>query len=285
MRNKSPLGRGLGAIFTDLIDDSDKETTFLTCGIEELTPNRFQPRKDFDGDEQNNLVASIKENGIIQPIIVRKTDSGYEIIAGERRWRAAQAAGLQDVPIIIRKAEDIHVAELSLIENIQREELNPVEEADAYQTLVAKFNLSQEEISSRVGKDRSTIANTLRLLKLPNDVKTALIQKKITAGHARAILALDSEEEQIELLKEILKKNLSVRETEGLVKKKNKPSAGKVQREKENYIIDLEDRLTKKFMTRINVKRSGRGGTIEIKFLSTEDLNRVIRLIMTGETM
>jgi len=285
MRKKSPLGRGLGAIFTDIIDDYAQETTFSTCGIEELTPNRFQPRKKFDGNEQDNLVASIKENGIIQPIIVRKTASGYEIIAGERRWRAAQAAGLQDVPIIIRKAEDIHIAELSLIENIQREELNPVEEAGAYQTLVAEFNLSQEEISSRVGKDRSTIANTLRLLKLPRDVKAALIQKRITAGHARALLTLDSEEDQTELLKKILKKKLSVRETEGLIKKRNKPSAEKVQREKESYIIDLEDRLSKKFMTRINVKRSGKGGAIEIKFLSTEDLDRVIRLIMAGETM
>lgn len=285
MRKKSPLGRGLGAIFTDLVDVSDKEITFSNCGIEELTPNRFQPRKEFDGSEQDNLVASVKENGIIQPIIVRKTVSGYEIIAGERRWRAAQAAGLQDVPIIIRKAEDIHIAELSLIENIQREDLNPVEEADAYQTLVAKFNLSQEEISSRVGKDRSTIANTLRLLKLPKDVKTALIQKKITAGHARALLTLDSEEERTELLKEILKKKLSVRETERLVKKRNKPSAEKVQREKESYIIDLEDRLSKKFMTRITVKRSGKGGAIEIKFFSAEDLDRVIRLIMAGETM
>jgi ParB family chromosome partitioning protein len=283
MGKRSPLGRGLGAIFTELSDDVDKETVFSTCGIEELTPNRFQPRKKFDTDEQNALVTSVKERGIIQPIIVRKTDSGYEIIAGERRWRAAQAAGLREVPIIIRKAEDIHIAELSLIENIQREELNPVEEADAYQTLITKFNLSQEEISSRVGKDRSTIANTLRLLKLPADVKTALIQKKISAGHARALLALGSEKERISLLKEILKKNLSVRETEQWVKKRNKPSVQKVP--KENYIVDLEDRLSKRFMTRINVKRSGKGGTIEIKFLSPEDLDRVLGIIMGREDM
>lgn len=281
MRKRSPLGRGLGAIFTDLTDDSEREIVFSTCGIEELKPNRFQPRKEFDSDKQSNLVASIKERGIIQPIIVRKTDSGYEIIAGERRWRAAQAAGLQYVPVIIRKAEDIHIAELSLIENIQREELNPVEEANAYQTLIAKFNLSQEEISSRVGKDRSTIANTLRLLKLPQDVKTALIQKKITAGHARALLAFDSEGDQADLLNEVLKKNLSVRETERFVKRRNKPSAEKVQ--KESYIMDLEDRLSRKFMTRINVKRAGKGGTIEIKFLSAEDLDRVLKIIMAGE--
>ncbi|MBN2569710.1 MAG: ParB/RepB/Spo0J family partition protein, partial [Deltaproteobacteria bacterium] len=165
MQKKSPLGRGLGAIFTDLIEDADRETDFSTCGIEELIPNRFQPRKEFDGDELDNLIASIKQKGIIQPIVVRKADAGYEIIAGERRWRAAQIAGLKDVPIIIRKADDVDIAELSLIENIQREELNPVEEANAYQTLLKKFNLSQEEISSRVGKNRSTVANTLRLLR------------------------------------------------------------------------------------------------------------------------
>ncbi|MBW2637315.1 MAG: ParB/RepB/Spo0J family partition protein, partial [Deltaproteobacteria bacterium] len=143
MAKKNALGKGLGAIFTDLVDDASGKPTFSMCGIEELSPNRFQPRKVFDGDEENNLVASIKKNGIIQPIIVRKSNSGYEIIAGERRWRAAQAAGMKDVPIIIRDAEDIEIAELSLIENIQREELNPVEEAEAYQTLASKFSLSQ----------------------------------------------------------------------------------------------------------------------------------------------
>ncbi len=285
MQKKSPLGRGLGAIFTDLIEDSEKESPFLVCGIEELTPNRYQPRKEFDGDEQSNLVASIKKNGIIQPIIVRRSDRGYEIIAGERRWRAAQAAGMKDVPIIIRQAEDIDIAELSLIENIQREELNPMEEADAYQTLLTKFQLSQEEISSRVGKDRSTVANTLRLLRLPQDVKNELVQKKISAGHARALLALDSENEQVEVLKEILKRQLSVRETERLVKKRDNPSQTQIKREKENYIIDLEDKLSKQFMTKINVKQLGKGGTIEIKFLSTEDLERLITLIIATETI
>lgn len=285
MYKKTPLGRGLGAIFTDLVDDVEKDTSFSTCGIEELTPNRFQPRKEFDGGEQANLVASIRQNGIIQPIVVRKSEHGYEIIAGERRWRAAQAAGLTEVPIIVRKAEDIDIAELSLIENIQREELNPVEEADAYQTLQTRFHLSQEEISDRVGKDRSTVANTLRLLRLPPDVKKALTKRKISAGHARSLLALDGEEEQLSALKEILKKNLSVRETERLVKRQANPSPAQAKREKEGYMFDLEDRLSKKFMTKINIKPSGKGGTIEIKFLSEEDLERVIRLIMTADTI
>ena len=159
MAQKNVLGKGLGAIFPDLLSDSNNKKSF-SCGIEELRPNRYQPRKTFNDDKQKDLVASIKNSGIIQPIIVRKAVTGYEIIAGERRWRAAQAAGLKDVPIVIREATDMEAAEMSLIENIQREELNPLEEADAYVTLIEKFKLSQEAISSQVGKDRSTIANT-----------------------------------------------------------------------------------------------------------------------------
>ena len=190
MAQKNVLGKGLGAIFPDLLNDIDKKKSVSSCGIEELRPNRYQPRKNFNDKDQKQLIASIKKSGIIQPIVVRKQDNGYEIIAGERRWRAAQAAGLKDVPIVIREATDMEAAEMSLIENIQREELNPLEEANAYVTLIEKFKLSQEEISSRVGKDRSTIANTVRLLKLPAKVKTALVEKKISSGHARCLLAL-----------------------------------------------------------------------------------------------
>ena len=200
MPPKHSLGKGLGAMFPDLLNNIGDKPAFILCGIEELTPNRFQPRRAFNDADQNELVASVRKSGIIQPIVVRKSENGYEIIAGERRWRAAQAAGLKEVPIIIRTADDRELAELSLIENIQREALNPVEEADAYQTLMTRFSLSQEEIAARVGKDRSTIANTVRLLKLPEAVKKALIGKAITAGHARALLALDAPGEQIAAL-------------------------------------------------------------------------------------
>ena len=218
MPPKNSLGRGLGAMFPDLLNHIGDRPSFVQCGIEELTPNRFQPRRDFNDEDQKELVASVKKSGIIQPIIVRKAEKGYEIIAGERRWRAAQAAGLSEVPIIIRKAEDRELAELSLVENIQREALNPIEEADAYQTLLTRFSLSQEEISARVGKDRSTIANTVRLLKLPDAAKTALIARQITAGHARALLALDLPGEQISALKIIRQKELNVRDTERLIR-------------------------------------------------------------------
>jgi ParB family transcriptional regulator, chromosome partitioning protein len=177
-QKKDALGKGLGAIFTDLLDsDVGKKSTVNTCGIEELKPNPYQPRKNFKDEDQKQLIASVKQQGIIQPIVVRKVDSGYEIIAGERRWRAAQAAGLKDVPIVVRKATDMETAEISLIENLLREELNPLEEADAYVTLMEKFNLSQEEISTQVGKDRTTITNTIRLLKLPAQAKKALVEQ------------------------------------------------------------------------------------------------------------
>ncbi len=280
MAKKNALGKGLGAIFTDLVDDSSGKPTFLMCGIEELSPNRYQPRKEFDGDEENNLVASIKKNGIIQPIIVRKSNSGYEIIAGERRWRAAQAAGLKDVPIIIRDAEDIDIAELSLIENIQREELNPVEEAEAYQTLVSKFKLSQEEISSRVGKDRTTIANFMRLLRLPPEAKDALAKKTISTGHGRSLLSLNSKDQQMATLKEILRKKLSVRETERLVKRLSSPEGKKKKPQKSSNLLDIEGKLARKFMTKVNIRPSKRGGTIEIRFVSNEDLDRLLTIII-----
>lgn len=285
MSKKNALGKGLGAIFTDLMDDPADKPKFAMCGIEELSPNRFQPRKIFDGKEQNNLVTSIKKNGILQPIVVRKAESGYEIIAGERRWRAAQAAGLMDVPIIIRhNAQDIDVAELSLIENIQREELNPIEESEAYHTLIKNFHLSQDEISSQVGKDRSTIANSLRLLNLPIEAKDALIKKMISAGHARAILSVASREKQITVLREIIKKQLSVRETEKLAKSVDSSFKKKEKVEKDTYIKDIENIISKKLMVKTGIKQLRTGGVIEIRFSSLDDLDRLVKIIMNGDS-
>ncbi|MCD6487136.1 MAG: ParB/RepB/Spo0J family partition protein [Syntrophobacterales bacterium] len=284
MSKKNALGKGLGAIFTDLMDDPSDKPNFAMCGIEELSPNRFQPRKSFDGKEQKNLATSIKKNGILQPIVVRKVESGYEIIAGERRWRAAQTAGLMDVPIIIRhNAEDVDVAELSLVENIQREELNPIEESEAYQALIKKFRFSQDEISSRVGKDRSTIANSLRLLNLPGEAKNALIKKDISAGHARAILSVDSREKQIYLLKEIARKKLSVRETEKLAKSIDSYLKKKKKVKKDIYITDLENKISEKLMAKANIKQLSVGGVIEIRFSSSDDLDRLLNVIMDGD--
>lgn len=281
MPPKSSLGRGLGAMFPDLLKDLNDQPAFLMCGIEELTPNRFQPRKDFNEQDQKKLVASIRKSGIIQPIVVRKSASGYEIIAGERRWRAAQQAGLSSVPVIIRDAQDLDVAELSLIENILREGLNAVEEAEAYQTLTATFNLSQEELAARVGKDRSTIANTIRLLQLPAAAKTALIEKKITTGHARPLLSLESPKEQIAALETILKKGLTVRETERLIQNARKDVPERKTTNQDPYTADLEKTLSRRLMARVQIRRLKKEhGTIEIRFNSGEDLNRLFQILM-----
>lgn len=282
MAQKNVLGKGLGAIFPDLLNESDKKKSF-TCGIEELRPNRYQPRKTFNDEKQKDLIASIKSSGIIQPIIVRKDLLGYEIIAGERRWRAAQAAGLKDVPIIIREATDMEAAELSLIENIQREELNSIEEADAYVTLMEKFELSQEDISQRVGKDRSTIANTIRLLKLPAQIQKALMEKVISAGHARCLLSLNAAEEQIAAMHTIIKKDLNVRETENLIKKSKKDPVEKKQTvTKDRFLNDLEKSLSSKLMAKVQINGSDKKGYIEIKYTSMDELNRLSSLILDG---
>ena len=268
-------------MFPDLLKDLNDQPAFLMCGIEELTPNRFQPRKDFNEQDQKKLVASIRKSGIIQPIVVRKSASGYEIIAGERRWRAAQQAGLSSVPVIIRDAQDLDVAELSLIENILREGLNAVEEAEAYQTLTATFNLSQEELAARVGKDRSTIANTIRLLQLPAAAKTALIEKKITTGHARPLLSLESTKEQIAALETILKKGLTVRETERLIQNARKDVPERKTTNQDPYTADLEKTLSRRLMARVQIRRLKKErGTIEIRFNSGEDLNRLFQILM-----
>ena len=280
MAQKNALGKGLGAMFPDLLTDIGKKTPLTVCGIEELRPNRYQPRKNFSDMDQKQLVTSIKKSGIIQPIVVRRQDQGYEIIAGERRWRAAQAAGLKDVPIVIREATDMETAEMSLIENIQREELNPLEEANAYVTLIDSFSLSQEEISARVGRNRSTIANTIRLLKLPAKAKTALVEKKITSGHARCLLALASTDEQNKLLDLILKKGLNVRETEQLIQNVNKQRLEKKPVAKDRFLADLEKQIAAKFMAKVQIKGGPKKGAIEVRFTSMDELNRLASLIL-----
>jgi len=276
MATKDSLGKGLKAILPDLAEDLRERPSFMMCGIEELYPNRFQPRQDFNNVTQSKLISSIKKTGIIQPIVVRKTEKGYEIIAGERRWRAAQAAGLKDVPVIVKEVEDLAVAEMSLIENIQREELNPIEEARAYQTLTEQFGLSHEEIALRVGKDRSTITNTLRLLKLPEEVKRALINREISSGHARALLMVESPREQLRLLREIIKKDLSVRDTERLIRK---PQVTEPRR-KDNIFEDIKRQIEARLMTKVKISQGKKGGKIELYFKSEDELNRLLDWLM-----
>lgn len=279
MPPKSSLGKGLEALLPDFLDDLGKKPDYLLCGIEELSPNRFQPRRTFADQEQQNLVASIKKSGILQPILARRSDRGYEIIAGERRWRAAQAAGLREVPIVLREVQDVDLAVLSLVENLLREDLNPLEEAAGYQLLVDRFGLSQDDISLRVGRDRSTVANTLRLLKLPPEVKNALVQKTLTAGHARALLALTSPEEQQRLFRQILQRSLSVRETERSVQRLKKPAVAPAAKT-DPTLTDLEKTLSRRLATAVHIRRGKTSGTIEIRFTDGEDLDRLYHLLL-----
>jgi ParB family chromosome partitioning protein len=283
MPPKSSLGKGLGAMFPDLLDNLGDKRSFILCGIEELFPNRFQARKVFDPKELEDLVTSIRESGIIQPIVARKAEGGYEIIAGERRWRAAQAIGLKEVPVVLRDAADVDTALLSLIENLQRADLNPLEEGTAYQSVMKTFALSQEEVSLKVGKDRSTVANMIRLLRLPKEIRDAVAAKTVSAGHARALLALNTEGEQLQVFRQILKRGLNVRETESLIRKLKTARPAARKETKKNDILDLEERLSKKLMTRVHVKSSKKGGVIEIRFHSPKDLDRLLHLIFGTE--
>ncbi|MCH7949120.1 MAG: ParB/RepB/Spo0J family partition protein [Candidatus Dadabacteria bacterium] len=273
---KYNLGRGLDA----LIPKGDNLEGYIVASINELKPNMFQPRKDFDEETISELASSIKEKGILQPLVVRTISGGYEIIAGERRWRAAQRAGITRVPVIIKEATDREVLELALIENLQREDLNPIEEAVAYQQLIDEFELTHEDVSRQIGKDRSTITNQLRLLKLPEEAKKALIAGDITAGHARAILSIESSAEAREALKAILKQKLSVRKTEQLIQNISKRKKKDAKpRSDDIYIRQITDELKKSLSTQVRIVGKQGKGKIEIDYYSNEELERLTSIL------
>ena len=283
---RTPLGKGLAALIPGA--EPEEARGFLICGIEEIIPNRSQPRKHFDEAKLQELAASIKEKGILEPLIVRRVDQGYEIIVGERRWRAAQRAGLQEVPILVKEAQEREVLEISLIENLQRENLNAIEEADGFRRLIEEFGISQEELGARIGKDRTTIANALRLLKLPPDVIDQLLKNRITAGHARAILSLETREKQKELCRLIIQKGLSVREAEALAKRwSKKPVRGtpseKNKAELTGQLNALQDSLRRHLATKVKIAPQGKKGKIEIEYYSFEDLGRIVEMILGDE--
>jgi ParB family chromosome partitioning protein len=277
------LGKGLGALLPEFGQAESK--TLLYPGIEEIIPNPSQPRKHFDESKLRELADSIREKGILEPLIVRRTDQGYELIVGERRWRAAQKAGLKEVPVIVKELEGREALEISLIENLQREDLNPIEEAEAFKHLIEEFHISQEDLSKRIGKDRTTITNTLRLLKLPLDVRNQLLQNRITPGHARAILSLENKEKQKELCALIIKKGLSVREAESLAKRwaaKLQKTIPPVKRkgDLENQLRSLQDALRKCLGTKVHIIPKGNRGKLEIEYYSHEDLERIVEAIL-----
>jgi ParB family transcriptional regulator, chromosome partitioning protein len=283
--SRKALGRGLNALFTQ---NSPTEHDLIDLDIDRIDPSEFQPRNIFGQQKLDELAQSIRHNGIIQPLVVRRTGERFQIIAGERRWRAAQSAGLHRVPCIVKEVSEENVLELSLIENIQREELNPIEEASAYKKLLEKPELTQEELGRRVGKDRSSITNALRLLKLPIEVQKLVEENKLSAGHARSLLSVDSGDQQIMLAREITTRTLSVRETEQLVKKAHATPRGLDNREptlttknaESANILAAESKLSKKLGAPVKIKLAKTGGTVEIKFSSSEDLARLFDALM-----
>jgi ParB family chromosome partitioning protein len=278
MAKRAALGKGLGALLPQM--EKGERGDLIQCNIHEIHPSPWQPRRLLADDAIEELAQSIREKGILQPLVVRKSGEGYEIIVGERRWRAAQRAGLTKVPILIKEATDQEVIELALIENLQREDLNPLEEAEAYQRLIAEFAYTQEVLAQRIGKDRSSVANTLRLLKLPGEVKDALERNKISMGHARALLALRNEVEQISFCRKVVNKGLSVRETEDGIRHLLETKTSPPVREREIPEIDaLREELRHILKTQVRIKMRGERGAIEIEFYSLDDLERILELL------
>lgn len=275
MTDKRPaLGRGLSALIPDAPPAREAP---LEIDLDRLAPNRLQPRQQIDETGLDELAQSIKTNGVIQPILVRRQGTGYEIVAGERRWRAAQRAGLLRVPVIVREVPDEKLLEIALIENIQREDLNPIEEATAYRRLVDEFHLTQDEVATAVGKDRSSVANYLRLLKLPDDVRAEVASGALSMGHARALLGVGELAAQQRVAREVLAKGLSVRDTEALVRHeadKTRP-APPPERAVDVHTRAAEERLRFALGTRVRIVRKGKGGRIEIDFATEGELQRL----------
>lgn len=280
------LGKGLDSLIPvsvaedKIIEDVAKKegNTEEVVDINYVTPNRNQPRKSFDKEKLEELAESIKIHGIVEPILVQDRKDHYEIVAGERRWRAAKLAGLKKVPVFVRNYTERQIKEISLIENIQREDLNPIEEALAYKDLMTEYSLTQEEVASRVSKNRSTITNSLRLLKLGKKVQNMLINKSISEGHARALIGIEDEKKQLEIAEKIVKNKLSVRDVEKLVKESDKPSKPKkeLSEDLEIFYKDIAEKMKQKLGTKvtINAKEDG-SGKIEIEFYSNDDLDRI----------
>ena len=287
---KKALGRGLGALIpTKPVAEAPPPTPaagppgsgLANVPIEQISPNPYQPRKTFNDASIEDLARSVREHGIIQPLVVTRTgDDKYRLIAGERRFRAAQKAELKLVPVVIKETmTDSDVLQVALIENIQREDLNPIEEAYAYHQLHEEFGLTQEEISKRVGKERSTVANFLRLLRLPDPVKKLLAAGQLSMGHARAILAVDSAKKQEQLAERVVKRNLNVRQTEMLAAESS-PKAAEPEKEKDVFTRDAEERLQRSLRCKVEIDRKRRGGVIHVRFSSEDELIRLVDELM-----
>jgi len=286
-RKKMALGKGLGALIPGIEKEEEAKPDYFYCDIDLIRPNRFQPRVSFSEDDLQELADSIKTQGVLQPLLVRNDEAGLELIAGERRLRAAKRAGLTQVPVVIKRVTDDKLLEMSLVENIQRENLNPIEEAEAYHRLISQLNLTQDQASTRVGKSRSAVANFLRLRQLPDQIKDSITDGTLSMGHARALLGAETSAQQLAAWRAVVSKRLSVRETENLVRRlkseTKKPQVSK-NRSEQIYLTSLAEDLSRHLGTKILIKKDGQKGKVEIEFYSNDDLERLIdRLKQTNK--
>jgi ParB family chromosome partitioning protein len=280
MAKRPALGKGIGALLDSASQEGNRK--YFLCPIEDLKPHVDQPRKTFDNEKLDELAASIREKGVIQPLVVRREADHYQIIAGERRWRASQKAGLREVPVVIQDVSEDWALEMALIENIQREDLNPIEEAQAYRNLMDGFDLTQDEVAKRVGKERPTVANSLRLLRLPEIVQKDVMTGQFSMGHARALLSLESDDEIVQLRDQVAGKGLSVRELEALIRKLK--TAGmvvkkKTVKKKDPELEQLAAEMKRALGTNVKIIPSGKGGRIEISYYAAKDLDRLMEII------
>ena len=282
--NRKALGKGIAALIPDFDEDlpQGKDSNgSLNLLIDEVFPNRLQPRKNFDNEKFNELERSIREHGVLQPVIVQKGVNGYELIVGERRWRASKKAGLKIIPAVIREVTDLESLELALIENLNRQDLNPIEEADGYERLAKDFGLTQEKIAKRMGKSRESVANIMRLLKLPRQVQQDMISGRLTMGHGRALLGLKFEQEILLLRKKIVDQSLNVRATEiqvNLLKHKSEEPKRGTKTNKDIFIRNLQIELERKLGTKVDIATNQKGGKVVIKYYSNDDLERIIKM-------
>ncbi|MDF1613947.1 ParB/RepB/Spo0J family partition protein [Desulfurivibrio dismutans] len=290
MVKRNPLGKGLGALLPS--HDDDKKRPYLVCPLQAVVPNPHQPRKKVDDTALQQLAESIREKGVLLPLVVRRLDDErYEIIAGERRWRAAGLAGLAEVPVLVKDVSPQDQLEMALVENIQRQDLNPLEEAEAYLRLVQEYGLTQEEVARRVGKERSTVANALRINQLPDFAKDDLAAERLSMGHARVLLGLQDEQQMRQLREEIIDKGLSVRQAEELARRRKNSRSGGNGKESarkparglpESYCRALASELGRNYETKVRIVQNGKRGKVEIEYYSPDDLERLIGLLQPG---
>jgi len=278
-RKKMALGKGLGALIPEVPLGKEESKDYFLCDIDLIRPNRFQPRVNFVEEDLQELTDSIKAQGVLQPLLVRKDAEGYELIAGERRLRAAKRARLGQVPVVLKRVDDDKMLEIAIVENIQRENLNPIEEAEAYHRLITQLNLTQDQASARVGKSRSAVANFLRLRQLPDQIKDSITDGSLSMGHARAILGAEATAQQLAAWRAVVGKGLSVRQTESLIRRlkseKKKPRVSR-NRTEEIYLSGLAQELSRQYGTKIMIKKMGKKGKVEIEFYNNDDLDQLI---------